>query len=168
MEPQMQGPIVPPDMLRKRAKKSWLMPALGGLVAGTVLGLIIGVSVPSGSADAGNANSGSPENGSINNEVINQAVELCGIEAEGYTVLDSGAAVELDTKGEDFLDSGTSDYAAYSCMLTELGVPESTQQKIGRTRALDGTQEDSWGSLQATWSYHPDNGSSVLIEGTSE
>ncbi|MGP9529319.1 hypothetical protein [Glutamicibacter sp. AOP5-A2-18] len=155
MDQQMQGPIVPPEMLRKRAKKSWLMPALGGLVAGTVLGLVIGISVPSGVA--GNAKA-------LSQKVIDQAVENCGIEAEGYTVLDAGAAIELDTKGEDLLDGGTTDWTASSCMLTELGVPESTQQKISRTRALDGTQTDSWGSLQATWTYHPDNGSSVLIE----
>lgn len=155
MEPQVQGPIVPPEMLRQRPRKSWPLPAVGGLAAGTVLGLLIGVA-----ATGGNAGSKG-----LNQEAIDRAVETCVIDAEGYTVLDEGHAIELDTKGKDVFDTGTSDYLAYTCMLTELGVPESTQQKIGRTRALDGTQSHSWGDMQASWSYHPDDGANVLIEG---
>jgi len=33
-----------------------------------------------------------------------------------------------------------------------------------RTRALDGTQSDTWDGLQASWSYHPDSGINLLIE----
>ncbi len=158
MEPQVQGPIVPPEMLRQRPRKSGLLPAGGGLVAGTVLGLLIGVT-----ATGGNAGSKG-----LNQEAIDRAVEVCAIDAEGYTVMDNGAAVQLDTKGEDFTDGGTRDYTAYACMLDELGVPEVTQQKIGRTRALDGTQNDTWDGLQASWSYHPDSGVNVLIEGAKD
>ncbi len=158
METQMQGPIVPPEMLRKRRKKSWIAPAAGGLVAGIVLGLVIGVSV------AGGGLGGS----ALTQKAIDQAVETCAMEAEGYTVMEDGTAVELDTKGTDLYDDGTRDYAAYACMLDELGVPEITQQKIERTRALDGTQIDSWDDLQASWSYHPDTGINVLIEGAKE
>lgn len=154
MEPEMQGPFVPPEMLRKRPKKSWVLPAAGGLAAGTVLGLVIGLSVAGGGVGSS----------ALSQKIIDQAVENCGIEAEGYTVLDGGKAIELDTKGKDLLDDGTRDYLAYTCMLNELGVPETTQQKIARTRALDGTQSDLWDGLQASWSYHPDSGANVLIE----
>ena len=162
MEPQMQGPMVPPEMLRQRPKKSWLLPASAGFAIGVVAGLVIGLSV----ADGSEALPDAQESG-LNQSIIDQAVETCGIDAVGYTVLDGGTAIELDTEGEDSYDSGTSDFVAYYCMLNQLGVPETTQQKIGRTRALDGTQSDTWDSLKASWSYHPDSGANVLIEGAN-
>ncbi|MFJ2619212.1 hypothetical protein [Glutamicibacter sp. NPDC087344] len=155
MEPQLQGPYVPPEMLSKRPKKSWIIPASAGLAAGTVLGLLIGVT----------ASGGGVSSSAMSQKVIDQAVENCSMDAEGYTVMDGGAAIELDTKGEDSFDSGTSNYFSYLCMLDELGVPEVTQQKMSRTRALDGTQRDTWDGLQASWSYHPDSGINILIEG---
>lgn len=160
MEPQLQGPIVPPEMLRQRPKKSWLLAAATGFAIGAVTGFVIGLSVTDGSETLSDA-----QDRGLNQENINQAVETCGIDPDGYTVLDDGSAIELDTEGEDFLDSGTSNVVAYYCMLNELSVPEVTQQKMGRTRALDGTQSDTWDSLQASWSYHPDTGVNVLIEG---
>ncbi|MGP5388373.1 hypothetical protein [Glutamicibacter arilaitensis] len=165
MEPQMQGPMVPPEMLRQRPRKSWLMPAGAGLAVGTVLGLVIGVAMAGGASGATEPEG--QESGGLNQGIIDQAVETCGIDEEGYTVLDGGTAIELDTEGEDSYDSGTSDFVAYYCMLNQLGVPETTQQKIGRTRALDGTQSDTWDSLKASWSYHPDSGANVLIEGAN-
>lgn len=158
MEPQMQGPMVPPEMLRQRPKKSWLLPAGAGVAIGAVAGLLLGSAVATGGDGAGHA---------LNQSIIDQSVETCGMDAEGYTVLDGGTAIELDTEGEDSYDSGTSDFVAYYCMLNQLGVPETTQQKIGRTRALDGTQSDTWDSLKASWSYHPDSGANVLIEGAN-
>lgn len=154
MESEGQGPYVPPEMLKKRPKKAWIIPAAGGLAVGAVLGVVLGVSIAGGGSN----------NSALNQEVIDKAVENCGIEAEGYTVMEGGAAIELDTKGDSLYDDGTRNYLAYSCMLNELGVPEVTQQKIGRTRALDGTQTDTWDGMQASWSYHPDSGANVLIE----
>ena len=34
---------------------------------------------------------------------------------------------------------------------------------IESTRALDGTQEDSFGDYQARWTYHPDNGMNLTV-----
>lgn len=166
MEPQTQGPAVPTDMLRQRPKKSWLLPAGAGLAIGTVLGLLIGFSA-AGGGSTGNSLSVGKDDSTLNQSIIDEAVETCGMDAEGYTVLDGGAAIELDTAGKDYSDSGTSNFVAYYCMLNQLGVPETTQQKMGRTRALDGTQSDSWDSLTASWSYHPDSGVNVLIEGAN-
>lgn len=154
MEPQTHRLIVPPKMPPMRPTTSWLLPAVGGLIAGTVLGLVIAASA------AGGGLSGT----TLNQKTIDQAVENCGIDAEGYTVMGGGEALQLDTKGTDLFDEGTRNYAAYTCMLNELGVPEVTQQKMERTRALDGTQSDTWDGLQASWSYHPDSGINLLIE----
>lgn len=154
MKPDIQGPVVPEKMHRPRRSQRWIAPGFTGLAIGLVMGFAAGFGLASAPTDSG----------SLNEKSITAAVENCGMDSAGYTILDEGAAIELDTKGEDFFDTGTEDYTAYTCMLSELGVPESTQQKIGRTRALDGTQSDSWGGLKASWSYHPDNGANVLIE----
>lgn len=154
MQPTFEGPIVPPEMQRPRkAKNRWVLPAAGGLVVGLALGLGLGAATTNGA-------SSSP----LSEKKLNEMVASCGMTPDGYSILDEGAAIELDTKGEESFDSGTSDYMAYLCMLNEIGVPETTQQKIGRTRALDGTQNDSWDGLTASWSYHPDSGSNILIE----
>jgi len=157
VEPQVQGPVVPLEMLRQRPKKSWLLPAGIGLATGAVLGLLIG-SAASGSAGISVG---------LNQKKIDQAVETCAMDTEGFTVLNEGSAISLNTKGKDYSDTGTSNLFAYYCMLNELGVPETTQEKMDHTRALDGTQSDSWDSLKASWSYHPDSGVNVLIEGAN-
>ena len=51
----------------------------------------------------------------------------------------------------------------YDCALDSLGVPERVQSHIGTTRALDGTQEDSWEDYSARWTYHPDSGMNITI-----
>lgn len=154
MQPTFEGPIVPPEMQRlRKAKNRWVLPAAGGLVVGLALGLGLGAATTNGA-------SSSP----LSEKKLNEMVASCGITSDGFNILDEGTAIELDTKGEESFDSGTSDYVAYLCMLNEIGVPETTQQKIGRTRALDGTQTDSWDGLTASWSYHPDSGSNILIE----
>ena len=157
MEPQTQGPMVPPEMLRQRPKKSWLLPAGIGIAAGTVLGLLIGSAVSGGAGIAGG----------LTQKKIDQAVEACAIDSEGFTVMNDGSAISLNTKGKDYTDTGTSNIFAYYCMLNEVGVPETTQEKMNRTRAMDGTQSDTWDALKASWSYHPDSGVNVVIEGVN-
>jgi hypothetical protein len=49
-------------------------------------------------------------------------------------------------------------------LLDELGFPASTISRIGNTRALDGTLEAAGDQATAYWSYHPDDGLSIVIE----
>ncbi|WP_181062313.1 MULTISPECIES: hypothetical protein [unclassified Pseudoclavibacter] len=49
-------------------------------------------------------------------------------------------------------------------MLSSLDVPASTVSKIEQTRALDGRQDDSWDDLEASWTYHPDDGLNIVFE----
>jgi len=49
--------------------------------------------------------------------------------------------------------------------LRELGFPGSTEARIGNTRALDGTlTAESCTGLEAGWTYHPDDGLSIVNE----
>lgn len=49
------------------------------------------------------------------------------------------------------------------CVLTELGIPVSVRVKMARTTALQGVQTDIWDGIEASWTYHPDNGLDVIL-----
>lgn len=53
---------------------------------------------------------------------------------------------------------------ALSAMLTDLGFSEATLARMNHTRALDGTQRAEGRNVNATWTYHPDHGLSVVFE----
>lgn len=102
-------------------------------------------------------------------QLFETAVSACN--TSDYTikanasVRDSGASLYID-------GNGGSDFAIYleaehtNCILKELGAPTSIFDRMGQTRALDGTLEGEWDDLIARWSYHPDNGLDVIVEFT--
>lgn len=47
--------------------------------------------------------------------------------------------------------------------LGELGFPGATTRRMEQTRALDGTLEAEGDHASATWTYHPDDGLSVVV-----
>ena len=49
-------------------------------------------------------------------------------------------------------------------LFSELGFPSSMMSRIGNTRALDGTQTADGDNASAYWTYHPDDGLSIVIE----
>jgi hypothetical protein len=49
-------------------------------------------------------------------------------------------------------------------LLDDLGFPPSTMSKIGNTRALDGTLTADAPHVTASWTYHPDDGLSLVFE----
>lgn len=81
----------------------------------------------------------------------------------GGTVGDGGRSISLDMAGED-LWSGDLTYEDVMCILDELEVPDATLNKMGATTSMDGRVEDSWGGLDASWKYHPDDGLDVVVE----
>lgn len=48
--------------------------------------------------------------------------------------------------------------------MRELGFPSSVAARIGNTRALDGTLTADGAGVTASWTYHPDDGLSIVIE----
>ena len=63
-------------------------------------------------------------------------VESCGITSDGYSLLDEGTAIELDTKGEESFDSGTSDYVAYSMHVDDRSSGKRVTNKKSVERVL--------------------------------
>lgn len=51
-------------------------------------------------------------------------------------------------------------------LLEELGFSPAVIERIGNTRALDGTQSAEAPHVVATWTYHPDDGLSIVFERT--
>jgi hypothetical protein len=51
-------------------------------------------------------------------------------------------------------------------LLDELGFSPAVTDRMGNTRALDGTQSAEAPHVVATWTYHPDDGLSIVLERT--
>lgn len=87
------------------------------------------------------------------------AVNTC--QAFPYAQVSSdGTSMEMTTSGKK--EPGMS-VRTLGCLLEELDAPTSLKQRMESTRAIDGTQEEKWGSYRATWTYHPDHGLHVVV-----
>lgn len=53
------------------------------------------------------------------------------------------------------------------CFLNELEAPSGVSSKMESTSAMMGRQEEEWGDLSVSWSYHPDNGLNAVFEDAS-
>jgi hypothetical protein len=83
--------------------------------------------------------------------------DTCDPEFKGTTIGDRGKTFIIDGLGTE----------AIGCVLNALGAPESVQQQVWTTRALDGRQSATWSGFSASWTYHPDNGADIIITATS-
>lgn len=80
-------------------------------------------------------------------------------------VSEDGSYLKIDTNPnniDDYFDYDA--YQAVSLVNDALGLPESLLEKMGSTRALDGTQVQRYENITVTWTYHPDNGLEVIYE----
>lgn len=96
--------------------------------------------------------------------VLQRAAEKC----HTGTLSDKNSTLLFDMAGKE-VGSGTGSYEDYQCLVTATDAPTSTQTEMGKTRALDGRQTDTWKTedgtkIQASWSYHPDNGLDIIFE----
>lgn len=77
-----------------------------------------------------------------------------------------GKSITVDS---DPRDTGTTTFLqkAEQDILTineKYGLPDALYERMMHTRALDGTQEATYGNIRVTWTYHPDNGLNVIYE----
>ncbi|MBW3090598.1 hypothetical protein [Bifidobacterium miconisargentati] len=96
-------------------------------------------------------------------DVFPRAVRACEsqVDSDTWDFAEKYKAFEVTDGGRTMTITATylSDDVT-SCLLSELDTPDSVRTKMGNTRALDGTQTDSWDGIKATWSY---DGSSLDI-----
>jgi hypothetical protein len=89
------------------------------------------------------------------------ALVECNVDRNNYATLgDGGRTLTLDGKGDE--GPGLS-VLNEVCILTELDVSDAILSEMSGTRALDGRQTGSWGDINASWSYHPDNGLDIIL-----
>lgn len=81
------------------------------------------------------------------------------ISSDGKTMsFESGAESERLDRAVQFRTT------LLAAVLKKLKISESTVFKISNTRAIDGIQTDESEDLKLTWSYHPDEGLSIIFE----
>lgn len=69
--------------------------------------------------------------------------------------------------GDDFVDinvKGATGFPKVEAYLTKIGCSGSIWARIGKTRALDGTQRASCEFADLSWTYHPDSGLNIVAE----
>lgn len=96
---------------------------------------------------------------------LTDAVRECGLtNQEGIELGDEGQSLTMDSEGtDDYLSEGA-DEAQIGCVLRALDMPDAVESRMNNTRALDGRQSAEWDEFAASWSYHPDTGTNVVIE----
>jgi hypothetical protein len=93
---------------------------------------------------------------------LRDAYTACGSTSE---ISDGDKTLFLNMRGSE-PGTGRLDVSDLACVLDRLGAPTFVTTHIDQTRAADGRQADSWGSFQASWTRHPDDGLDVLIRET--
>ena len=138
--------------------------------AGLILGILIGIagtSIATAAVDDARAKAAA-EAEAQKPRPLPEAVEKCKLTSEGTSAKlgDDGHSLSLDSEGKD-------DYSGLSmtqvdCVLEALNMPDSINDQMGTTRALDGTQRDSWDDFSVSWNYHPDSGLHVNLKETTD
>lgn len=94
---------------------------------------------------------------------IEAAVEGCGIGQHhaGIELGDNGTSVTVDTKGEE--DTTGAQLSEAKCILDALAVPDRVVAQMDVTTAMQGRQNATWGQIEASWTYHPDDGMNLIV-----
>ena len=76
--------------------------------------------------------------------------------------------ITVEDEGQTLLVQGGDQFSTPAvgfCVLDALDAPASTTSKIEGTTAMMGRQTDEFDGYEITWSYHPDTGLDMIIEG---
>jgi hypothetical protein len=143
------------------------MAAAAGLLAGVVLGasgtLVVAGSVSGASASAAGTPSNTPSATVAAAHVLKDAASKCGVPHDDDAKLgDNDTSLTLNGQGKKDLLTGLPD-GIFDCILKAAKTPDFVRSQMSSTRALDGTQRATWGTISASWTYHPDNGLDVVM-----
>ncbi|WP_020076065.1 hypothetical protein [Cryocola sp. 340MFSha3.1] len=95
--------------------------------------------------------------------VMQKAMDKCDLisVSPGLSLGDGKHTLILDGKGKE--DSDGMSAETELCILKALNVTDAILNEIETTRALDGRQEGTWDGVDASWTYHPDNGLDLTL-----
>ena len=109
-------------------------------------------------------------------DVLQAAADAAQAEAEAlpdvFAVVDKhvGDVNGFDVIGDEkyasvsVIGRGLAQMDELTAALVELGFSPSIEARMGNTRALDGTLTASGDKVTASWTYHPDDGLSIVLE----
>lgn len=153
-------------------KQLWFIPALvgvGALVIGLIGGLALGIAIGAATSRALHDNNEAAAAGDVEGakeDLFVAAAKRCNVSAK-VEIADGGRTMIVDGEGEEAF-TGDVTFGALDCIIEQVGTPRSTKQLMLETRSLDGRQSDSWDAdgveIEASWSYHPDDGLDIIFE----
>jgi hypothetical protein len=85
-------------------------------------------------------------------------LERINVEDEGTSIIVDGVPDSGDVA--DSIDDTV-------CILNEIDVPSYVITQMESTTSLMGRQTASWDDIEASWSYHPDNGLDIVLVDTA-
>jgi hypothetical protein len=74
---------------------------------------------------------------------------------------DKGRTLILDAAGKYYREPAGVSMNDLSCVLTITSAPSFVKSQINGTRSVDGMQRAKWNSMEAFWTYHPDDGLNI-------
>lgn len=142
---------------RGRQTTRWLIITGGAVAVAVAIGAVIGLQ-PQSEAPA---RTPSTESSADTRTAIQGAANVCGnVVGE---VADEGRTIILDTAGSSDLTGESDTIEDVACILGALDVPQAVIARMESTRALDGMQDAEWDDFMASWTYHPDDGMSLIV-----
>lgn len=129
-------------------------PILSGMtrVLAMTAALLLGVTACGGDADGG-GDDPQPEQ----KTALQTAAQECSL---SHLLADDGTSLTLDRNTSDRMHLR---HVKIECILPALDTPQHVIDHIYSTRALDGQQTDTWGNIEARWTYHPDSGQQITF-----
>jgi hypothetical protein len=93
---------------------------------------------------------------------LQQAATTCKLTHSAYAeVADGGKTLTLDGASQAGGD-GLS-ITQLACVLRSLKVTDAVVTQMDSTTSLQGRQTGSWSDVNASWTYHPDNGLDIIL-----
>lgn len=166
-EPATVWAPAPPES--KKPRTFSLAVVIVAAVAGIGVGALGGILLSGGDDGDGGGDStaagAEPADISLDSTRFELAYEACGGAAalEPYLqVADEGTSIVIDGPSDE--SAGLADAITGTfCVLKELEIPTYVTTQIENTTSLMGRQEASWDGIEASWSYHPDNGLDLVL-----
>lgn len=94
--------------------------------------------------------------------VLESAVESCELESNEYVSLgDDGQTLTIDGASEAGDDGAV--FADTACVLATVDASTAALAQMDGTNSLQGRQTATWDDIDASWTYHPDDGFDLIL-----
>lgn len=88
------------------------------------------------------------------------SLDACSVSGPYARLASDKASLTLVAYGDGANGLSQTDFR---CILNELDTPSSVRERMLITRAVDGAQHEEWNVYRVTWTYHPEDGLSVVL-----